>query len=77
MLFRWIIIVFLLLVLLSWLPGLRLPWLEKLGLTRFNSSLGFSLLGRRVQLPVTIAVALAMAAVWLTYTLLHTLSNWK
>lgn len=73
MLIRWIIIVFLLLVLLSWLPTLRLPWLEKLGLTRFNSSLDFSLFGHRIQVPVTIAVALAMAAVWLV----HTLINWK
>lgn len=73
MLFRWIIIVFLLLVLLSWLPTLRLPWLEKLGLTRFNSSLDFKLFGRRVQLPVTFAIVLCVAAVWL----IRTLFNWK
>ena len=77
MLFRWIIIVFLLLVLLSWLPTLRLPWLEKLGLTRFNSSLDFKLFGRRVQLPVTFAVALCVGAVWLIHTYTHTLFNWK
>ncbi len=73
MLIRWIIIIFLLLVLLSWLPTLRLPWLEKLGLTRFNSSLHFSLFGRRVQLPVTIAIVLCVLAVWL----IHTFFNWK
>jgi hypothetical protein len=73
MLFRWIIIVFLLLVLLSWLPTLRLPWLEKLGLTRFNSSLDFKLFGRHVQLPVTLAVVLCVGVVWL----IQTLFNWK
>lgn len=71
MLFRWLIIVFLLLVLLSWLFSMRLPWLEKLGLTRFNSSLDFSLFGRRVQLPVTIAVALGLALVWLVKTIVE------
>ena len=73
MLFRWIIIVFLLLVLLSWLPTLRLPWLEKLGLTRFNSSLDFKLLGRHFQLPVTIAIVLCVLGVWLV----HTFFYWK
>lgn len=71
MLFRWIILVFLLLVLLSWLPTLRLPWLEKLGLTKFNSSLDFTLFGRAVQLPVTIAVVLGMALVWLAKTMIE------
>lgn len=71
MLIRWIIIVFLLLVLLSWLPSLRLPWLEKLGLTRFNSSLDFKLFGRAFQLPVTIAVVLGMVLVWLAKTIVE------
>lgn len=64
MLFRVIMIVFLLLVLLSWLPSLRLPWLERLGLTKFNSSLNFKLFGRHLQLPVTIAVALVLVLLW-------------
>lgn len=71
MLIRWIIIVFLLLVLLSWLPTLRLPWLDKLGLTKFNSSLDFRLFGRAFQVPVTIAVALGLVLAWLTKTIVE------
>ena len=42
MMFRWVLFVFLALIFLSWLFSKRLPWLEKLGLTSFNSSLDFS-----------------------------------
>lgn len=58
MLFRWIIIVFLLLVLISWLFSMRLPWLHKLGWTGLSSHLRFTLLGRVWQLPITLAIVL-------------------
>lgn len=73
MLFRWIIIVFLLLVLISWLFSMRLPWLEKLGLTKLNSSLRFNVFGRAFQLPVTMAIVLCAAA----YLAAHAIFNWK
>ena len=71
MMFRWVMFVVLAVLFLSWLFSMRLPWLEKLGLTRFNSSLDFSLFGRRVQLPMTIAVALVLALVWLVKTMVE------
>ena len=71
MMFRWVMFAVLAVLLLCWLFSMRLPWLEKLGLTKFNSSLDFSLFGRRVQLPVTIAVALAMLLVWLVKTMVE------
>ena len=71
MMFRWVMFAVLAVLLLSWLFSMRLPWLEKLGLTKFNSSLDFSLFGRRVQLPVTIAVALALLLVWLVKTIVE------
>ena len=71
MMFRWVMFAVLAVLFLSWLFSMRLPWLEKLGLTRFNSSLDFSLFGRRVQLPVTIAVALGLVLVWLAKTIVE------
>ena len=71
MIFRLVIFVFLLLVVLSWLFSMRLPWLEKMGLTKFNSSLDFRLFGRAFHLPVTIAVALVLVLVWLTKTMVE------
>ena len=71
MMFRWVMFAVLAVLFLSWLFSMRLPWLEKLGLTRFNSSLDFSLFGRRVQLPVTIAVALSLVLVWLAKTIVE------
>ena len=69
MIFRLVIFAFLLLVVLSWLFSLRLPWLEKLGLTKFNSSLDFRMFGRAFQLPVTIAVAMGLVLLWLAKTM--------
>lgn len=59
MMFRWVLFVFLALIFLSWLFSKRLPWLEKLGLTSFNSSLDFKILGKQFRIPVTIAAVLA------------------
>ncbi len=69
MIFRLVIFAFLLLVVLSWLFSMRLPWLEKLGLTKFNSSLDFRLFGRAFQVPVTIAIALCLVLLWLVKTM--------
>ncbi|MBL0253348.1 MAG: hypothetical protein IPQ12_12795 [Polaromonas sp.] len=49
MMFRWVLFVFLALIFLSWLFSKRLPWLEKLGLTSFNSSLDFKILGQTIS----------------------------
>ena len=61
MMFRWVLFVILALIFLSWLFSKRLPWLEKLGLTSFNSSLDFKILGKQFRIPVTIAAVLATA----------------
>ena len=59
MMFRWVLFVILALIFLSWLFSKRLPWLEKLGLTSFNSSLDFKILGKQFRIPVTLAAVLA------------------
>lgn len=69
MMFRWIIVVFLALVLISWLFSMRLPWLEKLGLTKLSSNLRFTLFGRVWQVPITLAIVLS-AAVYLAANLI-------
>ncbi len=58
MIFRWITVIFLLLVVASWLLAKRLPWLEKLGLTKFKSEWSFSVRGRIVRIPVTMVLLL-------------------
>ena len=68
MMFRWMLFVFLALIFLSWLFSKHLPWLEKLGLTSFNSSLDFKILGKQFRIPVTRAAVLA--------TLLFVLGQW-
>ena len=71
MIFRLVLFAFLLLVVLSWLFSMRLPWLEKLGLTKFNSSIDFNLFGRDFHLPMTLAVAMVLLLVWLAKTMLE------
>lgn len=55
---RWIIAIFLLLVLISWLA----PWLEKFGFGRLPGDIRFKLLGRAWQLPITTAIVLSALA---------------
>lgn len=62
MMFRWIIVVFLALLLISWIFSMRLPWLEKLGLTKLSSNLRFKMFGRVWQVPITLAIVLSAAA---------------
>lgn len=54
-------VVFLLLILASWLFSKRLPWLEKMGLSTLNSELRFRLFGRAWRVPVTLAIVLCTA----------------
>jgi Protein of unknown function (DUF2905) len=55
---RWLIVVFLALLLFS---GLR-PWLEKLGLGKLPGDLRFRLFGREFFLPFASAVLLSLLA---------------
>ncbi len=55
---RWLLIVFLALILFS---GLR-PWLEKLGLGRLPGDLRFRLFGREWFLPFASSVVLSLIA---------------
>jgi hypothetical protein len=57
-LIRWLLIVFLALILFS---GLR-PWLEKLGLGRLPGDLRFRLFGREWFLPFASSVVLSLLA---------------
>ena len=60
--FRWVFFAVLAVLLISWLFSKRLPWLEKLGLTKLNSNVSFRLLGKVRHVPVTYVVLLATAA---------------
>ena len=55
---RWLIVVFLALLIFS---GLR-PWLEKLGLGRLPGDFRFRLFGREWFIPLTSSVALSLLA---------------
>ena len=55
---RWLIVVFLALLLFS---GLR-PWLEKLGLGRLPGDFRFKLFGREFFIPLASSVLLSMLA---------------
>jgi hypothetical protein len=62
---RWLIVVFLALLLFS---GLR-QWLEKLGLGRLPGDFRFRLFGREVFIPVASSVLLSLLAMAITYLL--------
>lgn len=55
---RWLIVVFLALLIFS---GLR-PWLEKLGLGRLPGDFRFRLFGREWFIPLTSSIALSLLA---------------
>lgn len=55
---RWMIVIFLALVVLSWLT----PWLNKLGLGRLPGDLRFRLFGREWYLPLASTVLLSFVA---------------
>ena len=62
MILRWVFFAILAVLLVSWLFSMRLPWLEKLGLTQLRSHLTLRLFGRTLRVPVTYVVLLATGA---------------
>ena len=72
MMLRWVFFAILAMLFVSWLFSKRLPWLEKLGLTKLNSHVTVRLFGRVWRVPVTYVVLLATAV----YTGVNLLSEW-
>jgi hypothetical protein len=70
MMLRWVFFAILAVLLVSWLFSMRLPWLEKLGLTKLNPNLTFRLFGKVRKIPVTYVVLLA-TVVYLAIALLY------
>ena len=59
---RWLIVVFLALVFISWLR----PWLDKLGLGKLPGDLHFKLFGREWHIPLTSTLLLSFVLSVLT-----------
>ncbi len=55
---RWMIVIFLALVVLSWLT----PWLKKLGFGKLPGDLRFKLFGREWFIPLTTTILLSLVA---------------
>lgn len=55
---RWMVVIFLALVVLSWLT----PWLNKLGFGKLPGDLRFKLLGREWFIPLTTTILLSLVA---------------
>jgi hypothetical protein len=55
---RWMIVIFLALVVLSWLT----PWLHKLGFGKLPGDLRFKLFGREWFIPFTTTILLSLVA---------------
>jgi hypothetical protein len=70
MMFRWVFFAILTILFISWLFSKRLPWLEKLGLTKLSSNLSFRAFGKVRSIPVTYVVLLA-TALYLAIALLY------
>ena len=70
MMFRWVFFAILAVLVISWLFSMRLPWLEKLGLTKLSSHVSFRAFGKVRNIPVTYVVLLATAA-YLAIALLY------
>ncbi|NCP39260.1 MAG: DUF2905 domain-containing protein [Rhodoferax sp.] len=56
--FRWLIVVFLALVLLNGLT----PWLQKLGFGRLPGDLRFKVFGKEIFIPLTTTIILSLVA---------------
>ena len=56
--FRWLIVVFLALILLNGLT----PWLQRLGVGRLPGDLRFKIFGREMFIPLTTTIILSMVA---------------
>ena len=70
MMFRWVFFAIVAVLFFAWLFSKRLPWVEKLGLTKLNSDLSFRVFGKVRHIPVTYVVLLATAA-YLAIALLY------
>jgi hypothetical protein len=55
---RWMVVIFLALVVLSWLT----PWLHKLGFGKLPGDLRFKLFGREWFIPLTTTILLSLVA---------------
>jgi hypothetical protein len=65
MILRWVFFAIIAVLFISWLFSKRLPWLEKLGLTKLNSHVTFRAFGKVRRIPVTYVILLATAAYFL------------
>ena len=70
MMLRWVFFAIVVVLFFAWLFSKRLPWVEKLGLTKLNSDLSFRALGKVRHIPVTYVVLLATAT-YLAIALLY------
>ena len=74
MMLRWVFFAIVAMLFVSWLFSKRLPWLEKLGLTKLNSHVTFRAFGKVRRIPVTYAVLLitiVYGAAYLAIALLY------
>ena len=62
MIVRWVFLAIVAVLVVSWVFSKRLPWLEKLGLTKLKSHWSFRLFGRERRVPVTYVVLFATLA---------------
>ncbi len=62
MMLRWVFLAIVAVLVVSWLFSKRIPWLEKMGFTKFKSHWSFRLFGREHRVPVTYMVLLATVA---------------
>lgn len=62
MMLRWVFFAILAVLFFAWLFSKRLPWLERMGLSKLKSHYEFRLFGRPHRVPVTYMVLLATAA---------------
>lgn len=70
MMLRWVFFAIVAVLFFAWLFSKRLPWVEKLGLTKLNSDLSFRAFGKVRHIPVTYVVLLATAT-YLAIALLY------
>lgn len=74
MMLRWVFFAIVAMLFVSWLFSKRLPWLEKLGLTKLNSHVTFRAFGKVRRIPVTYVVLLitiVYGAAYLAIALLY------
>jgi hypothetical protein len=67
MMFRWVFFAILAVLFFAWLFSKRLPWVEKLGLSKLSSNVSFRAFGKVRSIPVTYVVVLATIVYWAAY----------